>query len=346
LRDSGRHVWVDQLDIPKGARWDTEVEKALQACSCLLVVLSGASVKSQNVLDEVSYAIDEGRSVLPILLQPCNIPFRVKRLQYIDFTTDFAAGFTQLAVALDSLPRPRSGNETAAQVAQQQPGRPDSPGATPPPSEVPGPAAAAGITPRRIPKTVVGACTAAALVVAYLIFVALAPDIPRSAPSREPESRVAPTVESPSPAAQAEKPRPAPPAAEPAGITNAMLTAFVDRYIDAENRASADLLLAFYDERVDYFDQKNAGKDFIRKDKQAYYRRWPVVENRRSGDINVQRLSGEDGARVSYPIRYQVSNPDRSETKSGAAIEELTLRFAEGRLLIAGQRQQVVNAKN
>jgi pimeloyl-ACP methyl ester carboxylesterase len=86
------------------------------------VVLSGASAKSQNVLDEVSYAIDEERSVLPILLQPCNIPFRIKRLQYIDFTTDFAAGFTQLAIALDSLPQPGSGNETAAQVAQQQPG--------------------------------------------------------------------------------------------------------------------------------------------------------------------------------------------------------------------------------
>jgi hypothetical protein len=31
LRKLGLPVWVDQLDIPKGARWDDEVEKALKA---------------------------------------------------------------------------------------------------------------------------------------------------------------------------------------------------------------------------------------------------------------------------------------------------------------------------
>lgn len=43
LRQDGRGVWVDQLDIPKGARWDVEVERALKACTCLLAVLSPAS---------------------------------------------------------------------------------------------------------------------------------------------------------------------------------------------------------------------------------------------------------------------------------------------------------------
>ena len=29
LKSEGFHVWLDQLDIPLGARWDVEVEKAL-----------------------------------------------------------------------------------------------------------------------------------------------------------------------------------------------------------------------------------------------------------------------------------------------------------------------------
>ena len=49
LRKDGRNVWVDQLDIPKGARWDDEVEKALKTSTCLLTVLSPASPISQNV---------------------------------------------------------------------------------------------------------------------------------------------------------------------------------------------------------------------------------------------------------------------------------------------------------
>jgi hypothetical protein len=112
LRAEGRRVWVDQLDIPKGARWDDEVENALKDCSCLLVVLSPASAKSQNVLDEVSYALDEKRTVLPILLQAGSIPFRLKRLQYIDFTGDFDAAYRQLVAALDALPLPET-SETA-----------------------------------------------------------------------------------------------------------------------------------------------------------------------------------------------------------------------------------------
>jgi hypothetical protein len=33
LRVAGVDLWVDQLDIPKGAIWDLEVQRALQACS-------------------------------------------------------------------------------------------------------------------------------------------------------------------------------------------------------------------------------------------------------------------------------------------------------------------------
>lgn len=83
LRLQGCKVWVDQLDIPKGARWDGAVEDALRASGCLMVVLTPAAVKSQNVLDEVAFALDEKRAVLPILLQPVAVPFRLKRLQYI-----------------------------------------------------------------------------------------------------------------------------------------------------------------------------------------------------------------------------------------------------------------------
>ena len=102
LRQAGRSVWVDQLDIPKGARWDVEVERALKASTCLLAVLTPASAASQNVMDEVSYALGESKTVIPLLVQPCDVPFRLKRLQHIDFTGDADEAFRQLGVALDA----------------------------------------------------------------------------------------------------------------------------------------------------------------------------------------------------------------------------------------------------
>lgn len=41
LRAAGYLVWLDQLDIPTGARWDDEVEKALREHEIFLGSLSG-----------------------------------------------------------------------------------------------------------------------------------------------------------------------------------------------------------------------------------------------------------------------------------------------------------------
>ncbi len=131
LRKDGRNVWVDQLDIPKGARWDDEVEKALKASTCLLTVLSPASPISQNVLDEVSYALEEKKTVIPILLRKCVVPFRLKRLQYVDFTADYEEAYRQLGAALDAQAPPR----LAEQMEQTAPA--PRPASVSPPAQVP-----------------------------------------------------------------------------------------------------------------------------------------------------------------------------------------------------------------
>lgn len=88
LRDNGADVWLDQLDIKAGSHWDSSIEQALAASSRLIVVLSKASVASNNVMDEVSYALESGKTVIPVLLNECTPPFRLRRLQRIDFTGD------------------------------------------------------------------------------------------------------------------------------------------------------------------------------------------------------------------------------------------------------------------
>jgi hypothetical protein len=86
LRSSGFSVWLDQLDIPTGARWDDEVERALDECEIFMVILTPASSNSDNVRDEISYAIDARKRILPVLLENATIPLRLRRFQYVDFT--------------------------------------------------------------------------------------------------------------------------------------------------------------------------------------------------------------------------------------------------------------------
>ncbi|HEY3476475.1 MAG TPA: SUMF1/EgtB/PvdO family nonheme iron enzyme [Anaerolineales bacterium] len=86
LKSAGYDVWLDQLDIPTGARWDDEIESALEACTTFMIVLSPQSLQSQNVKDEIGYAIDSGKDILPVKIKSGDIPFRLRRFQYVDFS--------------------------------------------------------------------------------------------------------------------------------------------------------------------------------------------------------------------------------------------------------------------
>jgi hypothetical protein len=103
LRAAGAAVWLDQLDIEPGQHWDSEVERALQQCPRHVTVLSPGAVHSPNVMDEVSYALEEHKKMIPLLYRDCPIPFRLRRVQYIDFRRDYATGFQSLLRALGTL---------------------------------------------------------------------------------------------------------------------------------------------------------------------------------------------------------------------------------------------------
>ncbi len=125
LRAVGANVWLDQLDILGGQHWDSTVEKALKSCKGMMAVLSPESVASDNVMDEVSYALNEGKLVVPVLIRPCNIPYRLQRLQYIDFTADYETGFSQLLKAL-GIEQPLQPLESTAAQEPPLPKQPES----------------------------------------------------------------------------------------------------------------------------------------------------------------------------------------------------------------------------
>lgn len=85
--DNNIKVWLDQKDIPTGSRWDNAIWEALRESQIMLLVMSGAAVESDHVADEWSYHLDTKKMIIPILIEPCDRPPRIHRLQYIDFTS-------------------------------------------------------------------------------------------------------------------------------------------------------------------------------------------------------------------------------------------------------------------
>lgn len=117
LREAGEPIWLDQLDIQAGSRWDASIEAALEAAGRLIVVLSPESVASVNVMDEVAYALENNIIIIPVLLAECKTPFRISRLQRIDFSGEYQDGLNNLLRALKLSPGTTAA-DTPASVAQ------------------------------------------------------------------------------------------------------------------------------------------------------------------------------------------------------------------------------------
>jgi hypothetical protein len=100
LKAAGAAVWLDQLDIAPGQRWARAIEDALNDCPRMVVILSPASVGSTNVDDEVSFALEEKKTVIPVLYRDCRIPFRLRPFQYLDFRSDYGRGLKALLKTL------------------------------------------------------------------------------------------------------------------------------------------------------------------------------------------------------------------------------------------------------
>ena len=92
LKKEGFNVWIDQEDIRAGSEWDLEIEKALETCDCLLFIETKKSVSSNNVLDEVYYALEQKKKVIPLIVVDSKTPFRLQRLQHIDFAKNYHTG--------------------------------------------------------------------------------------------------------------------------------------------------------------------------------------------------------------------------------------------------------------
>ncbi|MEW5960465.1 MAG: TIR domain-containing protein [Chloroflexota bacterium] len=104
LRQRGVDVWFDQDIIPGEIPWDDQVQAALKLCTQFLIVLSPSSTASKIVKDELAFALNKGKPVVPLLHKECvsdDIPLRITRLQYIDFTADYELALAKL---LDVVP--------------------------------------------------------------------------------------------------------------------------------------------------------------------------------------------------------------------------------------------------
>lgn len=97
-------VWLDVFRLEPGKSWARQIGEALDTCQVLLVVLSAASVASENVEDEWNYYLDHKRPTVTAMHEPCKVPYRLSKLQHIDFhASDYDQALARLVATLNTL---------------------------------------------------------------------------------------------------------------------------------------------------------------------------------------------------------------------------------------------------
>ena len=86
FNDAGFHVWYDE-GISPGNEWSDEIAEALTKCTVFVVMLTPTSAPRESVLNEISFALDEGKPLLAIYLEDTELPpglrLRISRKQAI-----------------------------------------------------------------------------------------------------------------------------------------------------------------------------------------------------------------------------------------------------------------------
>ena len=88
----GWKVWWDR-QLRTGSHYDDEIEAALEAAGCVVVLWSGRSVGSRYVKDEATFALEAGKLV-PVLIENIRLPLRFSLLRML-------AGKTRLNFGTD-----------------------------------------------------------------------------------------------------------------------------------------------------------------------------------------------------------------------------------------------------
>ena len=90
--ETGAHFWIDREGIESAAQFEEVIISAIDQAEVVLFMLSDNSQHSQWTKDEITYAKNTGKRVVPVVLHGGGLQgwflFKFGRINYIDATQD------------------------------------------------------------------------------------------------------------------------------------------------------------------------------------------------------------------------------------------------------------------
>jgi len=113
---------------------------------------------------------------------------------------------------------------------------------------------------------------------------------------------------------------------------------FIQSYFNVVEKNDLEGLLTHYGEKVNYFSKGLVSKNFIRKDKESYIKKWPQIITSLNGPIEL--AVNRDSISAQFPIDFFVQNSQKSI--KGKAINYWKLQKIGNSLKIIDEKQNVL----
>lgn len=107
IEAEGRQAWVDWESIPLTTDWWAEIQEGIESTHTFVFVISPNSVASKVCAQEVEYANQHNKRIIPIVyrdVSPQELPAILSKLNWVFFreSDDFHSAFAALIAAMDT----------------------------------------------------------------------------------------------------------------------------------------------------------------------------------------------------------------------------------------------------
>ena len=85
FESAGMKVWWDFDSLKGGQDWQKEIERGIKQCDFFLVALTPDAVVSEWVGNEILYANQAQKTIIPLHVKKCDIPIGLIKKQYVNF---------------------------------------------------------------------------------------------------------------------------------------------------------------------------------------------------------------------------------------------------------------------
>ena len=96
LEQVGHEVWLDYRNLIPGKPWQDQIYEGIHSADVILLVISKASISSQNVEVEWHRVIEQKKRIILRVFEAVRLPRELEKYEWVDFRGNYQVGLKEL----------------------------------------------------------------------------------------------------------------------------------------------------------------------------------------------------------------------------------------------------------